>query len=53
MPYGLYVSGSRGKEPTAKNLMTANWLIEAGAGQGVLAAIPYGRDGDRARVVDS
>jgi flavin reductase (DIM6/NTAB) family NADH-FMN oxidoreductase RutF len=28
MPYGLYVIGSRGDEPTAKNLMTANWVTQ-------------------------
>jgi flavin reductase (DIM6/NTAB) family NADH-FMN oxidoreductase RutF len=28
MPYGIYVIGSRGNEPTAKNLMTANWLTQ-------------------------
>ena len=30
MPYGLYVIGSRGDEPTAKNLMTANWSKRLG-----------------------
>ena len=28
MPSGLYVVGSRGNEPTAKNLMTANWVTQ-------------------------
>ena len=28
MPSGLYVIGSRGSEPGAKNLMTANWVTQ-------------------------
>lgn len=28
MPYGLYVIGSRGDDPAAKNLMTANWVTQ-------------------------
>ncbi len=28
MPSGLYVIGSRGREPAAKNLMTANWVTQ-------------------------
>lgn len=28
MPYGLYVIGSRGKDPAVKQLMTANWVSQ-------------------------